>query len=131
MAKYHTAIKVRNRRFLLYSCLPLLLGVSGAITSIAVAPTFLASGASDRSLRLHSIYPPPQSVGSQQEMKGQILNTSYVKVTPTVVVWDSQADAAEDFAGDVGEGEDDEAIWDEMADVDTDEESDRKKPRTK
>lgn len=103
------------------------------MTSIAVAPTFLASGSSDRSLRLHSVYPPPQTAGSQQEAKGQILNTSYVKVMPTVVVWDSQADAAEvsNTVGTEDEGEDDEAIWHGMAAVDTDEETDRKKARTK
>ncbi|KAF7793038.1 hypothetical protein EIP86_004143 [Pleurotus ostreatoroseus] len=103
-------------------------GVSGAITSVAVAPSFLVSSSSDRFLRLHSTYPPTESAGGQQEDKGQVLNKSYVKVTPTVVVWDNEANITEQ-AGSVHDDED-EAIWEGMADADTDEEGGKKKPRT-
>ncbi|KAJ3554882.1 hypothetical protein NM688_g2877 [Phlebia brevispora] len=107
-------------------------GIAGAITSIAPAAGFLTSGASDRFLRLHSTFPPATKAGDQQEEKGQVLNKTYVKVTPGVAVWDSRAMSSEERpTRSEDEDEDEEAIWDEMEDAESDDETDRKKARTK
>ncbi|KAI0093605.1 hypothetical protein BDY19DRAFT_1044938 [Irpex rosettiformis] len=99
------------------------LGFSGAVTSIAVSPSFLASNAEDRYTRLHSTFPPPDQVGQQQEHKGEVLEKTYVNVVPTVVLWDGTADASakEAVEDEEAEGGDDE-MWDNMESAESDDE---------
>ncbi len=109
------------------------LGFSGAVTSIAVSPSFLASTAEDRYVRLHSTYPPAAQVGQQQEHKGEVLEKTYAKVVPTVVLWDG-VDNSRSNATDEEEGEGDEdELWNNMEDVESDDEAGkgRKKTRSK
>lgn len=106
-------------------------GLSGATTALTTSSAFLVSASEDRFLRLHSTFPPPPQVGQQQEEKGEVLDKLYVKVKPTVVVWDGVVDVStnEDVAGE-GEGSDDEnddAVWDELDDVDSEDEAVKRK----
>ncbi|KAI0818558.1 hypothetical protein BC629DRAFT_1635128 [Irpex lacteus] len=108
-------------------------GFSGAVTSIAVSPSFLASTAEDRYVRLHSTYPPAAQVGQQQEHKGEVLEKTYAKVVPTVVLWDG-VDNSRSNATDEEEGEGDEdELWNNMEDVESDDEAGKghKKTRSK
>ncbi|KAF8136311.1 WD40-repeat-containing domain protein [Boletus edulis] len=66
-------------------------GISGAVNSLAVAPSFLASVSLDRFTRIHSTFPPATEVGKQQEEKGIVLDKVYMTTVPTVVVWDQNA----------------------------------------
>ncbi|KAI0341727.1 hypothetical protein BDW22DRAFT_1332193 [Trametopsis cervina] len=111
-------------------------GFSGAVTSMASCPSFLASAAEDRYVRFHSTFPPPTQIGQQQEHKGAVLEKAYVKVVPTVVVWDRVNDVS--TKGRNAEDEEDEdnedGVWDEMEDAETDEEEPvgrKKKTRAK
>ncbi len=74
-------------------------GLAGAVTSISPSPSFVASGADDRFLRLHSTFSLPSAVGEQQEQKGDVLDKLYMKVIPTAVVWDGKVSAAIDESG--------------------------------
>ena len=65
-----------------------ILGISGAITSIAPSPSGMVSTALDRYARVHSVFPPPERAGSHQEQKGKVLEKTYLNSVPTVVVWD-------------------------------------------
>lgn len=105
------------------------LGIPGAITSIAPAPSFLASGAEDRFLRLHSTF-PPASMGEQQEEKGQVLEKAYMKVMPTVVLWDGRSESAVPDSED-HIGEENDMIWEEMQTAESDEEQAGNKTRAK
>ncbi|GJE87198.1 hypothetical protein PsYK624_032810 [Phanerochaete sordida] len=110
-------------------------GLAGAVTALAPAPALLVSAAEDRFLRLHSTFAPPPRVGAQQEHKGEVLDKLYMKVTPTVVLWDGKPDAAAE-AGEKREGdsedEDEEDVWDQMEDVDSEDEgAKRKKSKSK
>lgn len=98
-------------------------GLAGAVTSIAPAPTLLASVSEDRFLRLHSTPAPPAQAGQQQEHKGEVLDKLYMKVKPTVVVWDGQAGVSVNGgAGDEGDADSDGEgdVWDKMEDVESD-----------
>ncbi|KAG5727641.1 WD repeat-containing protein 74 [Termitomyces sp. T112] len=64
-------------------------GLSGAVTSLAPSPTFLASAALDRFVRIHSTSSLEQQVCQQPQQKGQILDKVFMKCTPTTIVWDS------------------------------------------
>lgn len=111
-------------------------GLAGAVTSMASCPSFLASAAEDRFLRLHSTFAPPAQAGQQQEHKGEVLDKLYMKVKPTVVIWDGQMDeviknGAASRDGDA-ESSDDEAddVWNKIEDVDSEDELEgRKKSR--
>ena len=80
-------------------------------------------------MRLHSAFGPPTEPGQQQEQKGEVLNKSYVKVTPTVVVWDGTLEQASGNTkiSEVDEGADD--VWDAMQDVDSESEGERPRRR--
>ena len=108
-------------------------GLSGAVTSVTSSPSLLVSAAEDRFIRLHSTFPPPPQVGQQQENKGEVLDKLYVKVKPTVVLWDGKVDELETKAteNDVDESDDDDDdVWDKLEDVDSDDEATaRKKTR--
>lgn len=89
------------------------LGISGAVNSLAVAPSFLASVSLDRFTRVHSTFPPASEVGKQQEQKGVVLEKVYMTTTPTVVIWDQN---------DMGNlrtnaEEDDGDVWEQMKHV--------------
>ncbi|KZT69002.1 hypothetical protein DAEQUDRAFT_298805 [Daedalea quercina L-15889] len=100
-------------------------GLAGAVSSLAPAPSFLASVAQDRFLRLHSTYPPPKEPGQQQEHKGEVLDKVYMKAIPTIVVWDRSEDAAQAVSADKTEeeGAEDDDVWDAMEDADDDEDA--------
>lgn len=108
-------------------------GLAGAVTSMAPCPSFLASATEDRFLRLHSTFAPPAQAGQQQEHKGGVLDKLYMKVKPTVVIWDGQADEViKDSAAGGGEGadsDDDEAddVWNKIEDVDSEDELEGRK----
>ncbi|KAI0695930.1 hypothetical protein BC835DRAFT_1406096 [Cytidiella melzeri] len=108
-------------------------GFSGAVTSLAVCPSFMASTAEDRYVRLHSTFPPPAQVGQQQEHKGEVLEKTYVKVVPTVVLWDGVDEVAASNAQREAAEDDDDEVWDEMEEAESDEENvkGRKKTRAK
>ncbi|KAH0830526.1 hypothetical protein J3R83DRAFT_1978 [Lanmaoa asiatica] len=83
-------------------------GISGAVNSLAVAPSFLASVSLDRFTRIHSTFPPAADIRKQQEEKGTVLDKVYMTTIPTVVVWDQSAagnthTTAEDDEGDIWE----------------------------
>lgn len=101
-------------------------GLAGAVSSIAPTHSLLASAAQDRFVRLHSTFSPPAEAGAQQERKGDVLDKLYMKVTPTVVVWDGHIDAS---VGTAGEAVDEDDVWDAMPVVDSDsEDEDEGKP---
>ncbi|KAI0670485.1 hypothetical protein C8Q78DRAFT_974794 [Trametes maxima] len=96
-------------------------GLSGAVSSVASAHTLLASAARDRFVRLHSTFSPPAEEGQQQEHKGEVLDKLYMKVVPTVLVWDGKTDVRDAVALDgAAEGEDD--VWNAMETADSDSE---------
>jgi ribosome biogenesis protein NSA1 len=95
-------------------------GLSGAVTSIASSPTFVASTALDRFARVHSTSVLPQQAGQQVEKKGEVLDKVYTKSIPTAVIWDS--DAANiglnmDNADDGEIDNDDDNVWETMQNV--------------
>ncbi|GBE82339.1 WD40-repeat-containing domain protein [Sparassis latifolia] len=100
--------------------------LAGAVTSLAPSPGLLASVSQDRFLRLHSTYTPPEEVGQQQSKKGEVLDKVYMKVTPTFVAWDQNADlepasrSQDDDEDQHGVGDD---VWANMEDVESDNES--------
>jgi ribosome biogenesis protein NSA1 len=111
-------------------------GLSGAVTSIATSPTLLVSAAEDRFLRLHSTFPPPPQISQQQEQKGEVLDKLYMKVKPTVVIWDELTDATaeDDIAAKVegSEDEDGDDVWDKLENVDSEDDLvGRKKSRAR
>ncbi|KAK0503208.1 hypothetical protein EDD18DRAFT_1063355 [Armillaria luteobubalina] len=91
-------------------------GISGTVTSIAPSPTVLASASLDRYFRLQSTVPPPSEIGHNSEDKGQVLDKVYSKSIPTVVVWDGDTTAVS--RADVSAGNEDDAVWDAMKNVD-------------
>ncbi|KAI0781044.1 WD40-repeat-containing domain protein [Trametes elegans] len=104
-------------------------GLAGAVTSVAPTRSLMVSAAQDRFVRLHSIFAPPAEVGQQQEHKGEVLDKLYMKVTPTVVVWDGKTDVIDVVEKDddaVGEDE----VWDAMEEAESDSEAEGK-PRRK
>lgn len=93
--------------------------MSGAVTSIAPSPSVVLSTALDRYTRVHSNFPPPQTIGQQQEHKGDVLEKIFMKTIPTVVVWDQ--DEVADPVTSVSQTDEDD-VWEKMEhveDVDT------------
>ncbi|PCH38250.1 hypothetical protein WOLCODRAFT_149194 [Wolfiporia cocos MD-104 SS10] len=94
-------------------------GLSGAVTSLASSSGLLASVSQDRFFRLHSTFPPPTEVGSQQEQKGEVLDRVFTKTIPSDVIWDGilgderTDNAAESDGEDAGDD-----MWEAMEDVD-------------
>ncbi|KAK0450809.1 hypothetical protein EV421DRAFT_1775329 [Armillaria borealis] len=91
-------------------------GISGTVTSITPSPTVLASASLDRYFRLHGTVPPPSEIGHNSEDKGQVLDKVYSKSTPTVIVWDG--DTAAVSRADASAGNEDDAVWDAMENID-------------
>ncbi|PBK78095.1 hypothetical protein ARMSODRAFT_1010711 [Armillaria solidipes] len=91
-------------------------GISGTVTTIAPSPTVLASASLDRYFRLHGTVPPPSEIGHNSEDKGQVLDKVYSKSIPTVIVWDG--DTAAVSRADASAGNEDDAVWDAMENVD-------------
>lgn len=87
-------------------------GISGAVSSAAAAPSFLASVSLDRYTRIHSTFPPPAEVGKQQEEKGTVLHKVYMTAVPTVVIWDQS-----NVKGSSETDEEDGDIWEKMKHV--------------
>ncbi|KAG6911489.1 hypothetical protein DXG01_014563 [Tephrocybe rancida] len=101
-------------------------GISGAITSSAPSPSFLASAAFDRFVRIHSTFSPPRETGQQQEQKGKILDKIFMKSTPTVIIWDRAV--RQETAITTPEVDD---VWETMATTgaDSDDDTRRRKKR--
>lgn len=95
----------------------LIIGLSGAITSIAPSPTFLASTALDRFARIHSTSSPPEHAGEQVEKKGEVLEKVYTKSIPTVIVWNGDVSWLSEENDDSGDDSEDDDVWDGMEDV--------------
>jgi ribosome biogenesis protein NSA1 len=95
-------------------------GLSGAVTSIASSPTFVASTALDRFVRVHSTSVPPQQAGQQVEKKGEVLDKVYTKSIPTVVIWDGDTANIGLNIGNTDDGEidnEDDNVWETMQNV--------------
>ena len=95
-------------------------GLSGAVTSIAPSPTFVASTALDRFARVHSTSVLPQQAGQQVEKKGEVLDKVYTKSIPTVVIWDGDAVNIGLNTDNTDDGEidnEDDNVWDTMQNV--------------
>ncbi|KAH9854122.1 hypothetical protein C2E23DRAFT_819680 [Lenzites betulinus] len=105
------ALDLRNGRTI-YSYKAL----AGAVSSLAPARSLMASAAQDR------------FVGQQQEHKGDVLDKHYMKVTPTVVVWDGRTDILDVVAVDEG-AEDEDNVWDAMDTAAGSDSDDDGKPR--
>ncbi|KAF9510398.1 hypothetical protein BS47DRAFT_1300268 [Hydnum rufescens UP504] len=100
--------------------------ISGAVNSIAITPTHLASTSLDHFFRLHPAYGPPAVAGSQapKPNKGETVVKVYMNSTPTAVVWDqeyaSPLPEADDNNGILGkdtresENDDEEDLWEGM-----------------
>lgn len=67
--------------------------------------------------------PPPSEPGQHQDNKGEVLDKVYMKVVPTVCVWDRDAHETphSNPTEEGGEGDADD-IWDTIQDVESDEE---------
>ena len=52
-------------------------------------PQFLGSTSQDRYFRLHSTFSPPESAGRNQENRGEILGSVFMKAVPTAIVCDA------------------------------------------
>ncbi|KAI1795979.1 hypothetical protein LXA43DRAFT_697803 [Ganoderma leucocontextum] len=102
--------------------------ISGAIMSVAPAHSLMASAAQDRYVRLNSTFGPPAEAGQQQAQKGEVLCKEYMKVVPTVVVWDGVISAEETpVEREAEETEDD--VWDAMQAAGSDSEGEEKSAR--
>jgi len=102
--------------------------IQGAVSDLVPTSSFLASTSQDRFFRLHSTVPPPEVAGKQQDERGEVLNSLYVKSIPTAVVIDPLGDISK--APDeslLGEGQED--PWEGMRDISDDEERPRKTRR--
>ena len=107
-----------------------LAGISGAVTSIAVSSSALATTSLDRYVRTHDAVPPPSKAGTRMDKKGTVLNKTYANCIPTCIAWDgtdlspTPSDSAE--AEDREDG-DEEDVWEGMEEVSEDEEPDDKR----
>ena len=115
--------------------------ISGAVNSIAITPTHLASTSLDRFFRLHPAYAPPTVAGSQTQAqhKGETVVKVFMKSTPTAVVWDEEFGSAlvepddndripgKDAGG--SKAGDEEDVWEGMDVVEVDSTSDHEDPR--
>ena len=90
----------------------------------------MASASQDRYIRLHSTFGPPANPGQQQEQKGEVLGKEYMKVVPTVVVWDGVVNAVESQA-EREEDEPEDEVWDAMQAAESDSEDEGKAARRK
>lgn len=88
----------------------------------------MASASQDRYVRLNSTFPPPAEAGQQQEQKGEVLDKQYMKVVPTVVVWDEVV-AAEETPAEREENEQEDEVWDAMQAANSDSEDEGKSAR--
>ncbi|KAF9532933.1 hypothetical protein CPB83DRAFT_846612 [Crepidotus variabilis] len=94
-------------------------GISGAVTSIASSPTFMASTSLDRFGRIHSTIAPPAKAGAHQEKRGEVLDKIFMNTTPTVVVWDQCTTATKNKLQpneEVSE-DDEEDTWNQMENI--------------
>ncbi|KAF7294980.1 hypothetical protein MIND_01036100 [Mycena indigotica] len=109
-------------------------GLSGAITSVAPSSLshsdgrgahLLVSTALDRYCRIHTTFPPPAVAGSNQDnsSKGQVIEKIFTTSVPTVVAWDGVHQTP------VQPPDEDDDVWDEMENIGSDDESDRRKRR--
>ena len=97
--------------------------LQGTITDIS--PTighFLGSSSQDRYFRFHSTFPPPEIAGRNQEERGEILGSVFMKSIPTSVVADTSCrPSAGQKKGEADDGDGD-RVWEDLEDVYSDEE---------
>ncbi|CAK5277717.1 unnamed protein product [Mycena citricolor] len=105
------SVDLRNGR-ILYSYK----GMSGAVTSVAVAPSLLVSSALDRYCRIHTTAPPPTQPGQNQETKGSVVDKVFLPSIPTVVAWNGISDGPLSPGSETEHAEEDD-VWDGMQDV--------------
>ncbi len=100
------------------------------MTSVAPARSFMASASQDRFVRLHTTFGPPAQEGQQQDQKGEVMDKLYMKVVPTVVIWDGQ-DASDRRAAERDEEGVDDDVWDTMQAAESDCEDEDKAAKKK
>jgi len=94
-------------------------GIAGAVTSIAVHHSLLATVSLDRFARIHSTFPPSSEL-RQEEKKARVLEKVYVTSIPTVLIWDGCCEpvqAASQRIEGSDNGDDDDDVWDTMNNV--------------
>ena len=109
------------------------------MTSSASSPGFLASTSHDRYFRLHSTYAPPASEKANQEQRGEVLGSIYLKSTPTAVVYGTKLTVVNDDERAEGvvpsdEDIDGEDVWagmEEVEDSENEKQSKRKRQNKK
>ncbi|KLO07968.1 hypothetical protein SCHPADRAFT_880969 [Schizopora paradoxa] len=119
-----SAVDLRNGR-VVYSYKQ----IQGTISDIVVTSSFLASTSQDRFFRLHSTVPPSETAGRNQDARGKVLSSLYMKSIPTAVALDPLDNTGEatDASPVRVSGEFDEDPWEGMQDLSDDE--DNEKPR--
>ncbi|KAI0807128.1 WD40-repeat-containing domain protein [Fomes fomentarius] len=105
-------------------------GIAGAVTSVAPARSFMASASQDRFVRLHTTFGPPAQEGQQQDQKGQVMDKLYMKVIPTVVIWDGE-DASDRRPAERDEEGGDDDVWNTMQAAESDYEDEDKAAKKK
>lgn len=96
---------------------PCVVGLSGAVISIAPTQSYLASVALDRYCRVHSTVSPPPIAGSNMQTKGAILQKTYLTSVPTVIAWDGCTQAEAFATGPVDDDGEEDDIWENMEHV--------------
>ncbi|EMD38503.1 hypothetical protein CERSUDRAFT_123112 [Gelatoporia subvermispora B] len=104
-------------------------GLAGAVASMTTHGPFLASAAQDRFVRLHSTHPPPEEANDRQENKGEVLEKTYVKVVPTIVVSDGIMDYANTHTASDAEDDADDDVWDAMENAEESDEDTRSRSK--
>lgn len=87
--------------------------------------SFLASTALDRQFRLHSVVPLP-NLGAILEGKGNVVGKLYVTSAPTAIAHlpsDGQVEAEDEEKSDLEQHSDDNAVWNDIQEISSDEES--------
>jgi len=100
--------------------------IQGAISDLVPLSSYLASTSRDRFFRLHSTVAPSDVAGKQQDQRGEVLGSLYVKSIPTAVVVDPLDDATE-VSDDSRRGEGEEDLWDGMREISDDDDDERPK----
>ena len=88
------------------------------MNAIAVTPKLLATTALDRFARVHSVCPPPELSGEQQDNRGSVLEKVFTKSIPTCIVCDGTSAMCERAY------EENDDIWENMEHVADESESD-------
>lgn len=92
----------------------------------------MGSACRDRYFRLHSTFPPPINFGKQQDERGEVLGSLYMKTVPTAVVAVSGSYESNLHKDDEDEMQDDEDdVWTGMDGADESENESMDETRAK